>query len=151
MFGMRFRSTIMTGVLATSLALGAGTALAQDASPAADEGLTRTMTLSNPEGKIVGYATLTEADGALAIKVANTGDSGLAPGEHGIHIHETGGHFNPAGATHGAPEDEGSHAGDLGNMTVNEDGTFTFEIATDKVTLSPAPRTHSRMRTAARW
>jgi Cu-Zn family superoxide dismutase len=147
---MRLRSTIMTGLLATSLALGAGSALAQDAAPAAGEDLTRTMTLSNPEGKIVGYATLTETDGVLAIKVVNTGDSGLAPGEHGIHIHETGscissgekpydsagGHFNPAGATHGAPEDEGSHAGDLGNMTVNDNGSFTFEMTTDKVTLA---------------
>lgn len=151
---MRFRSTIMTGLLATSLALGAGSALAHEgheASPAAsDEALTRTMTLSSPEGTIVGYATLTETDGMLTIKVANTGDSGLAPGEHGIHVHETGscvvsgekpydsagGHFNPAGATHGAPEDEGSHAGDLGNMTVNDNGSFTFEVTTDKVTLA---------------
>jgi len=88
---MRFRSTIMTGLLATSLAIGAGSAVAQEASPATgEESLTRTLTLTNTEGGVVGYATLTELDGEVAIKVANTGDSGLAPGEHGIHIHETG-------------------------------------------------------------
>jgi Cu-Zn family superoxide dismutase len=149
---MRFRSTIMTGLLATSLALGASSALAQDSTPASggEETLTRTMILTNPEGKVVGNAKLTESDGTVTIAVKNSKDSGLAPGEHGIHIHETGscvasgekpydsagGHCNPEGATHGGPDTEGSHAGDLGNLTVNEDGTFEFEISTDKVTLA---------------
>jgi superoxide dismutase, Cu-Zn family len=147
---MRFRSSIMTAVLATSLALGAGFAIAQEASPTAGGDLSRTMILSNPEGQLVGNASLFETDGAVTITVRNAKDSGLAPGEHGIHIHETGacvasgetpyesagGHFNPTDASHGAPEDEGSHAGDLGNFTVEDDGTFTFEITTDKVTLA---------------
>jgi superoxide dismutase, Cu-Zn family len=147
---MRFRSLITTGILATTLVLGAGTAVAQEASPASGEGLSRTMILTNPEGKVVGNATLTQADGTVTITVKNSKDSGLAPGEHGIHIHETGacvaagekpydsagGHFNPTGVTHGAPEGE-SHAGDLGNFTVEDDGSFTFEITTDKVTLAP--------------
>lgn len=56
--------------------------------------------------------------------------SGLPPGVHGIHLHEAGsceaaddkafgaagGHFNPGGMSHP------NHAGDLGNVTVDDNG-----------------------------
>lgn len=35
-----------------------------------------------------------------------------------------GAHFNPNNLTHGAPEDEIRHAGDLGNIIANADGNF---------------------------
>jgi superoxide dismutase, Cu-Zn family len=63
----------------------------------------------------------------------------LAPGSHGIHIHErgdcsspdgqsAGGHFNPSGKLHGGPMTPAHHAGDLGNIIAQADGTATLQI-----------------------
>ncbi|KAF6176308.1 hypothetical protein GIB67_011097 [Kingdonia uniflora] len=38
-------------------------------------------------------------------------------------------HFNPNGLTHGAPEDEVCHAGDLGNIIANADGNVQLNIS----------------------
>ena len=136
---------------------------AQDASPEAEvtEGANVVIESPGNEGveNVVGEATFTEQDGAVTIMVEV---EGLEPGEHGIHIHEigicdpdadprystAGGHFNPTNTSHGPGPDAGatpvagtpaaeleSHAGDLGNITVGEDGTGTLEVTTDRVSL----------------
>ena len=43
-----------------------------------------------------------------------------------------GGHFNPHGNTHGAPEDSNRHIGDLGNIIADSNGVATIDI-TDKL------------------
>eukprot|EP00252_Welwitschia_mirabilis_P017166 TRINITY_DN38088_c0_g1_i1.p1 TRINITY_DN38088_c0_g1~~TRINITY_DN38088_c0_g1_i1.p1 ORF type:complete len:160 (+),score=34.60 TRINITY_DN38088_c0_g1_i1:72-551(+) len=58
--------------------------------------------------------------------------TGLTPGLHGFHIHSmgdttngcisTGPHFNPRNMEHGAPEDDIRHAGDLGNVSAEDNG-----------------------------
>jgi len=69
--------------------------------------------------------------------------SGLTPGEHGIHIHETadcsaddatstGGHWNPASDDHGKWDAEHFHMGDIGNLTADEDGNAQLTFTTDK-------------------
>lgn len=71
---------------------------------------------------------------------------GLAPGNHGFHIHEigdcsspdgksAGGHFNPADVPHAGPEAEVAHAGDLGNLEADENGLARITIMSSRVTL----------------
>ena len=72
------------------------------------------------------------------------------PGKHGFHIHENGqcdhdqhfttagGHFNPTGAPHGCPEAASHHAGDLGNVTIQADGTGHLDITTPMLSLAGA-------------
>jgi Cu-Zn family superoxide dismutase len=68
--------------------------------------------------------------------------SGLAPGGHGFHVHEkgdcsapdatsAGGHFNPTGKQHGAPDAADHHAGDMPMLQADASGnaTLTTDIA----------------------
>ncbi|XP_010267263.2 PREDICTED: superoxide dismutase [Cu-Zn], chloroplastic [Nelumbo nucifera] len=84
-----------------------------------------------------------EDDGPTTVNVRVTG---LTPGPHGFHLHEygdttngcisTGAHFNPNNMTHGAPEDEVRHAGDLGNIVANADGVAEAIIVDSQIPLT---------------
>lgn len=76
--------------------------------------------------------------------------SGVSPGLHGLHLHETGDcssedftsagpHFNPTGAPHACSSDEHRHAGDFGNIEIAEDGTGRIELTTKDLTVTPGP------------
>ncbi len=73
----------------------------------------------------------------------NVSATGLAPGGHGIHVHETGlceGDFTSAGGhlaggmEHGLVEG-GPHPGDLPNGFVEEDGALNYEAFNERLVL----------------
>jgi len=95
--------------------------------------------------KEMGKVSFTETDTGMVIEaqIKNT-----PPGEHGFHIHEkgscedggkaAGGHYNPDGVKHGNLVKDGfanAHAGDLGNISVAEDGTATYQATIKGLTL----------------
>ena len=78
-----------------------------------------------------GVATFDELANGVHV-VANF--TGLIPGKHGFHIHEfgdissedgssAGGHFNPMGMPHSMPTSEKRHAGDMGNIEADGNGS----------------------------
>ncbi len=87
------------------------------------------------DSAVTGKVTFTkQADGVLIEAQV----SGLKPGsKHGFHIHEfgdlsapdgtsLGGHFNPAGHPHAAPDAPQRHSGDLGNLEADAQGNATL-------------------------
>lgn len=75
----------------------------------------------------------------------------LAPGKHGIHIHEkgdcsapdatsAGAHFDPDKRPHGDPHGDLKnvvhHAGDLGNLTADANGNASLNIALPKTAIT---------------
>ena len=124
-----FKSIFTTACLAGALA-GAGCGTAQP------PGRHAVAELSPASGsKVRGLVHFYETP--KGVKVTAT-FSGLTPGLHGFHIHETGdcsapdaltagGHFNPTAMKHGGPNDAERHAGDFGNITADAAGNATFK------------------------
>src|SRR5215203_2758447 len=114
--------------------------------------------LSDAAGDEVGSAIFTPIDDGVVHIVVQVNGTNLAAGPHGIHIHQAGvcdpngatpfesagEHFNPYSAKHGAPvlatpsamatQDE-AHAGDLGNIMIDENGDGRLEADNRLVTL----------------
>jgi Cu-Zn family superoxide dismutase len=99
--------------------------------------------LIDPEGNQIGNVVLDQLERGVRIFAEA---SGLPPGVHAFHIHQTGkcdapdfqsagGHFNPTDEQHGWNNPQGYHAGDLPNVHVHEDGRLEVEYFTDAVTL----------------
>jgi Cu-Zn family superoxide dismutase len=89
--------------------------------------------------KASGTATFVERSGKL---IVDGHFKGLAPGQHGIHIHEkgdcsapdgmsAGGHYNPTGEPHGALDSARHHGGDFGNLTADANGDATLSVTLD--------------------
>lgn len=99
--------------------------------------------LNNPEKGYKGVIKF--LDNGVTTRI--TGEfSGLPEGKHGFHIHEfgdlsngctsAGAHYNPFNKTHGGPEDEERHVGDLGNIEADKNGNARFEYEDKLVKLS---------------
>ena len=118
-------------VCASTIALAATTAIAQDAT-------TATATFISKAGKESGKATLTDTGKGVLIQFEV---SGLPASQWvAFHVHETGtcdhagghmsagGHFNPTKAEHGFGSAKGPHAGDMPNQYVGADGTLKAQV-----------------------
>jgi Cu-Zn family superoxide dismutase len=98
--------------------------------------------LKGTDGADHGTVTLTQTASGVLLK---GGLTGLPPGAHGLHLHESGvcdppfetagDHFNPARAEHGFLVESGPHAGDMPNIHVPQSGALTIEILNAMVSL----------------
>jgi superoxide dismutase, Cu-Zn family len=103
-----------------------------------------TAEIKDAKRRMVGTAVFKDTEDGVAVTVDV---SGLSPGMHGTHIHETGKcdppdfksageHFNPTKKKHGLKNPEGPHLGDMPNLEVGPDGTGRLEAVLDNVTLT---------------
>jgi Cu-Zn family superoxide dismutase len=99
--------------------------------------IAKAIAVLNPtqNNKVTGTVTFSKVEPGVKV-VADI--KGLTPGTHGFHIHQfgdcsapsadsAGGHYNPAGKPHGAPENQERHAGDLGNLVADSSGKAYLE------------------------
>lgn len=133
-------------VLATLLLAACG---ARDRTPDDPGRRTATATLApRSDTGVTGDAIFVETpDGVEAtVSVAHA-----QPGKHGLHLHEVGDcshpeaksagdHFEPGHELHGAPHSDEHHAGDMGNLEVEADGTGTATVMLTDVTIRPSER-----------
>jgi len=135
-------------ILAASFALAAWTTSAAAADmPATATEKSKAIIEAKSGSSVSGAAVATETKGAVEIVVDVAGASA---GVHAVHIHEkgdcsapdatsAGGHFNPTGEAHGAPDADHHHAGDFGNMTVGADGKGHLVITSKMLTVAAGP------------
>lgn len=101
---------------------------------------------TSEHSELVGVVRFQDTDEGLRTEVSIFG---AEPGLHGIHIHEVGscadggnaagGHFNPKQVKHGFLPTEGlmqAHAGDFGNIEINESGEGTLFLIIPELTVT---------------
>ncbi|WP_350559506.1 superoxide dismutase family protein [Psychrobacter sp. CAL346-MNA-CIBAN-0220] len=129
----------ITGCQSTEGQLKTGNPLNQPA-------LKSTLKTVDGTNKEVGQVYLRPVDGGVQVygKLMN-----MVPGATvALHIHETGscddmgkaagGHFNPDNKPHSNPDDMNGHAGDLPNLTANDNGVATINYVNKKISAAQA-------------
>ncbi|HET7073612.1 MAG TPA: superoxide dismutase family protein [Mycobacterium sp.] len=126
---------------------GSASATTTTSTPTAGESLT--AQLNAPDGRQVATATFDFANGYATVTVKTVAAGILAPGFHGLHVHEVGkcepnsvaptggppGNFLSAGGHYQAPGHTGKpESGDLTSLEVRSDGSAYLVTTTDAFT-----------------
>jgi len=141
--------TSKTAALGILFAASAGlAACSQSEAPshdATDASSPLTQAILNADGEALGSLMLEDL-GKGGTKVTVT-VAGVSPGPRAMHFHETGkcdapdfkssgGHYNPTDAAHGHKMEDGPHAGDMMNIEIAADGTGTFIVTNERVSIN---------------
>ena len=117
----------------------------EEPTPAADVGARAVAEMAPTEGNSVsGTVVFMQGDDGLQVSVDLTGLE--AGSTHGFHVHETGdcsapdgtsagGHYNPEGHDHALPDSAPRHAGDMGNVTADDEGKVQTTLEFSNITL----------------
>jgi Cu-Zn family superoxide dismutase len=108
--------------------------------------IVKAIAVLNPtqNNKVTGTVTFSKVE--LGVKIV-ADIKGLTPGAHGFHIHQfgncsapnadsAGGHYNPEGKLHGAPENRERHTGDFGNLVADSTGKAYLERTDTVISMS---------------
>ena len=135
----RTKAMLLLLLICVSIVLGS-CGIIQEILPSVTPSQQAIATLGSSSGSdLTGTAVFTQNGDtiALIVEVQN-----VSPGIHAVHIHEkgdcsapdgtsAGGHWNPTNVAHGKWGEGEFHLGDIGNITVGEDGTGTIELTTN--------------------
>jgi superoxide dismutase, Cu-Zn family len=140
------KSTRLAALLLTPVLVGGAAFATLPTFAETAQQIAATAEIKDASGQVAGSATFRPTlAGEVRVQVKLRGFN-AAVGDHGIHIHAVGrceapgfttagGHFNPATHQHGFLNPLGYHAGDLPNLTLNDDGNATFNYNTYTVSL----------------
>ncbi len=140
---------VRSGLVATAVALSLVSAACSTATRMRNAAARAEAVMYNSSGTVIGTAQLwQDGNGVVNVEIASIS---LPEGLHGIHFHDTGkcegpafttagGHYNPMGMEHGLQNPRGPHAGDNPNITVPAGGVANVSFSTDRVSLTPGPR-----------
>jgi Cu-Zn family superoxide dismutase len=137
----------LPGVVATILVLVVGIGAGVQAKEHEPASITHATARIFPteNGHCSGVVTFQEENGKVHVTATI---KGLAPNsKHGFHIHEygdlskldgtsAGGHYNPEGHPHALPPKLPRHAGDMGNLVADSQGTAHYDATFSDISIA---------------